>query len=155
MTNFSDGYPFKKLAPKRQGPFRIKEALGKLVYRLDLKGQRKIHDVFHASLLTPYRETFQHGPNYSPPVPELVDGHEEHEVDSIINHKLYYGHPHYLVRWKNQPPAENSWEPEANLRPHAKELLNEYRKDLATKNTTQGQYFDTTHEILKYYVNIT
>ena len=39
MTNFSDGYPFKKLAPKRQGPFRIKEVLGKLTYRLDLKGQ--------------------------------------------------------------------------------------------------------------------
>jgi hypothetical protein len=52
MTHFSDSYLFKKIAPKRQGPFEIKKVLGKLIYRLDLKGQRKIHDDFHASLLT-------------------------------------------------------------------------------------------------------
>jgi hypothetical protein len=57
MTHFLDGYPFKKLTPKRQGPFKIKEVLGKLVYRLDLKGQRKFHNVFYASLLTFYHET--------------------------------------------------------------------------------------------------
>lgn len=32
MTNLHEGYPFKKLAPKRQGPFQIKEVLSPLVY---------------------------------------------------------------------------------------------------------------------------
>jgi hypothetical protein len=100
MTHFSDGYPLKKLVPKRQGPFKIKEVLGKLVYRLDLKGQRKIHDVFHASLLTLYHETEQHGRNYTEPVPEIIDGHEEHEVEAILNHKKSYGRIQYLVKWK-------------------------------------------------------
>lgn len=128
MTNFQDGYPFRKLAPKRQGPFRIKEVLGKLVYRLDLRGQRKIHDVFHASLLTPYHETDQHGKNFIDPVPELINGHKEFEVHSILNHKTLSGHMHYLVRWKDQPQGENSWEPESHLK-NAKEILETYKKE--------------------------
>lgn len=108
MTNFQDGYPFKKLAPKRQGPFRIKEVLGPLTYRLDLRGQRKLHDVFHASLLTPFLETDQHGPNFLEPVPEIIDGQEEHEVEAILNHRTSYGHVQYLIKWQGQAAAENS-----------------------------------------------
>jgi hypothetical protein len=108
MTHFSDGYPFKKLAPKRQGPFKIKEVLGKLVYRLDLQGQRKIHDVFHAFLLTPYHETEQHGKNYTKPVSEIINGHKKNEIEAILSHKRSYGCIQYLVKWKNMPHAENS-----------------------------------------------
>lgn len=157
MTHFNDGYPFKKLAPKRQGPFTIKEVLGKLVYRLDLRGQRKIHDVFHASLLTPYHETEQHGNNYLEPVPQLIDGQEEYEVEAILNHRTKYGHPQYLVRWKNMPQAENSWEPESHLR-NSQEILQEYKArhnlplsspakstfDSATSSSTNKQQWPLT-----------
>lgn len=97
MTNFNDGYPYRKLAPKRQGPFKIKEVLSPIVYRLDLRGQRKIHDVFNACLLSPYVETIQHGPNYISQPPEIIDGHEEHEVEAILHHKTSYGRMLYLV----------------------------------------------------------
>lgn len=115
MTNLNEGYLFKKLAPKRQGPFRIKEVLSPLVYKLNLKGQRRIYDVFHASLLTPYQETAQHGKNFLDPIPEIVDGQEKFKVDAILNHKRSYGHMYYLVVSKDQPSAKNKWLPELQL----------------------------------------
>jgi hypothetical protein len=36
--------------------------------------QWKIHNVFHADLITPYKETELHSPNFTRPPPDLVDG---------------------------------------------------------------------------------
>jgi hypothetical protein len=55
----------KKMAPKREGPFEIKEVLGPVTYRLKLPNTWKIHNVFHAVLLKPYVETEVHGKNFS------------------------------------------------------------------------------------------
>src|ERR1700678_990375 len=54
----------KKIAPKREGPFKIDEVLGPVTYRLKLPETRKIHDVFHAILLQPYVENEVHGENF-------------------------------------------------------------------------------------------
>ena len=53
-----------KLRPKRYGPFKISRVISPVVYQLELPNQWKIHPVFHASLLLPYKETEQHGPNF-------------------------------------------------------------------------------------------
>src|SRR6266699_3059383 len=63
-----------KLAPKWYGPFTITEEISLVAYHLDLPLAWTIHDVFHASLLSPYHETRQHRPNYSRPPPALIDG---------------------------------------------------------------------------------
>ena len=55
--NLKIPYQSKKLAPKREGPFKIKEVLGSVTYRLTLLKQWRIHDAFHTCLLTPYKET--------------------------------------------------------------------------------------------------
>ena len=47
--------PTKKLAPKLYGPFKIIEKIGSRSYRLELQSRWRIHNVFHASLLEPYR----------------------------------------------------------------------------------------------------
>jgi hypothetical protein len=41
----------KKIAPKREGPFKINEVLKPVTYRLKLPETWKIHNVFHAILL--------------------------------------------------------------------------------------------------------
>ena len=41
----------KKMAPKQEGPFEIKEVLGPVTYQLKLPESWKIHKVFHATLL--------------------------------------------------------------------------------------------------------
>ena len=44
----------KKMAPKREGPFKTVEVLGPLTYQLKLPKSWRIHDVFHTTLLKPY-----------------------------------------------------------------------------------------------------
>ena len=60
------------------------------------------HNVFHANLITPYKETAIHRPNYSQLPPDLVNGEEEFEVEQILNMKqMGRGHKmHCLVKWK-------------------------------------------------------
>jgi hypothetical protein len=55
--NIKTEYPTAKLAPKRFRPFPIVEKIGSTLFKLKLPAKWKIHDVFHASLLTPYHET--------------------------------------------------------------------------------------------------
>ena len=40
---------YEKLAPKYYGPYRIKEEIGEVAYRLELPPEATIHDVFHIS----------------------------------------------------------------------------------------------------------
>ena len=63
--NIKTYHPTTKLTPKRHGPFPIKRVLSTIDYQLTLPEQWKIHDVFHVDLLTPYRETEFHSPNYT------------------------------------------------------------------------------------------
>jgi hypothetical protein len=63
-SNLKLPYQTSKLAPKRQGPFKIIRKILPVVYQLELPASWTIHDVFHASLLLPYRETPAHGPNF-------------------------------------------------------------------------------------------
>jgi hypothetical protein len=76
----------KKMAPKREGPFEIKEVLGPVTYRLKLPTTWKIHTVFHAVLLKPYVETEVHGENFSRPIPDILDGEEVYNVEKILKH---------------------------------------------------------------------
>jgi hypothetical protein len=58
-------YQLTKLAPKRYGPFKIIKEVSPVAYQLSLPMTWGIHDMFHSSLLSPYHETTQHGPNFS------------------------------------------------------------------------------------------
>src|SRR5712672_2749051 len=118
----------KKLAPKRVGPFHITKVISPVAFRLDLPSSWRIHDVFHASLLTPYRETAAYGPNFIKPPPDLIDGEEEYEVEAVLNHRMF-GRRHqvqYLIKWKGYPHSDNTWEPSGNV--HADKLINTYHK---------------------------
>eukprot|EP00744_Colponema_vietnamica_P021790 GILI01031190.1.p1 GENE.GILI01031190.1~~GILI01031190.1.p1 ORF type:complete len:344 (+),score=93.40 GILI01031190.1:204-1235(+) len=74
--------PAKKLQPKWLGPFKIKEKISDVNYRLDLPPTMKIHNVFHVNLLRPYypsdpnefpgREVFQPGPVVSSEVARMA-----------------------------------------------------------------------------------
>jgi len=74
VKNLTLPYQSNKLAPRWQGPFCIKQIISPIAFQLDLSHSWRIHDVFHASLLTSFRETPAHRPNYSCPPPDLVDG---------------------------------------------------------------------------------
>lgn len=102
----------KKMAPKREGPFLITEVLSPITYRLQLPKSWKIHDVFHATLLRPYKETDVYGTNFPRPPPTLQDGEEVYEIETILNHRRRGRSYQYLVKWTGYPIEEASWEPE-------------------------------------------
>jgi len=102
----------KKMKPKQEGPFIIAEVLGPVTYRLQLPSSWKIHNVFHATLLRPYKENNIYGSNFPEPPMELKNEEEVYEVDSIINHRKRGRGYQYYVKWKGYPISEASWEPE-------------------------------------------
>jgi hypothetical protein len=90
----------------------------------------KIHPVFHNSLLKPYHETKEHGPNHEKPAPEIVNSKEEHyKIEAILMARPTQNRKstQYLIIWKGYPVSENSWLPEKELT-HAKELLNKLKR---------------------------
>jgi len=120
-------YENRKFAPKREGPFLISEVLSPITYRLAIPTRWKIHNTFHASLLSPYRENSVHGPNYTRPPPDLIEGEEEYEVKAILSHRGSARNRSYLVHWKGYSSADDSWEPETHLE-HAADLLSMYKR---------------------------
>ena len=124
--NLSLPYQMLKLAPRRHGPFTILQRVSPVAYKLELPPTWTIHDVFHASLLTPYHETSQHGTNFTRPPPDLVDNLEEFKVEEIIDHR-HFGKGRrlqYLIKWKGYPTADNTWEPADQI--FAPELIRRY-----------------------------
>jgi hypothetical protein len=92
--------------------------------------------VFHANLLTPYKEMELHGPNFTRLPPDLINGEEEYEVERILDMKQKgRGHKtHYLIKWKGYPTSDNSWEPEENVT--ATKLITEFK---TRKNKAKGR----------------
>ncbi|ESK83643.1 hypothetical protein Moror_12010 [Moniliophthora roreri MCA 2997] len=109
VKNLAIGYPSKKLAPKREGPFKILKVLGPVTYRLDLPHQWKIHPVFHAALLSPFKQTEAHGPSFTEPPLDLIEGFEEYEVEAIVGHRPKKRPREFLVSYTGYDSSHNRW----------------------------------------------
>lgn len=134
----------RKLLPRFIGPFTVKEVINPVAYKLDLPHALKVHDVFHVSLLRPYHEA----PDYrfrAPPLPEIIEGELEYEVEAILGHRMVNKKARskrqaqsgvknpsrryeFLIRWKGYSPDSDSWEPESHLKNCPKTLF-DYKKD--------------------------
>jgi Chromo (CHRromatin Organisation MOdifier) domain len=126
-TNITMSHPFVKLEPKRYSPFPITKVVNDMVFKLKLPYQwlkRKVHPMFHTSLLSPYKETEEHGPNFLEPPPEVIEGAEEYEVEAILGDKTIRKKRHYLIKWKGYANMHNSWEPDDQV--HTDDLVKEY-----------------------------
>jgi len=108
--NIKTRRPSRKLDHKNHGPFQIEKIVSPLAVRLTLPRKWKIHNVFHVSLLEPYR-TSEHG---APPDPSKVlreaddiEQSEEYDVEEVMssvergrgNNKRIL----YLVKWLDYP----------------------------------------------------
>ena len=118
----------RKLTPRQLGPFEVIEEILPVVFKLKLPEAWRVHNVFHASLLMPQVTTSEYGFPAEPPLPELVDGESEYEVENILQHK-FVGRKkeiRYLVQWRGYSRVESTWEPEEHLR-NASEVLEAYK----------------------------
>jgi hypothetical protein len=113
-TNVVTDHPTKKFDDLRLGPYEILEKVGASSYKLRLPETDLSYPVFNKALLMPYVE---------PPVerreerlaPQIVSGNEEYEVEEILNHRKRGRGYQYLVKWKNYPLNERTWEPQRHL----------------------------------------
>src|SRR6266481_2231870 len=130
-----------KLTPKQLSPFRIIQEISLVAYHLELPVNWRIHNVFHASLLTPYHETQAHGPNFTRPPPDLIDGEDEYEVEQIVAHRQFGRAKklQYLIKWKGYPESDNTWEPADQV--HAPELIKHYQSTAHHQSAAR-----TTHQ---------
>jgi hypothetical protein len=122
----------RKLAPRFIGPFRVLQTIGEQAYRLSLPQQYdRIHNVFHVSLLEPWRKS--HGKdNESLPMPDLED-EDEYEVEDVRDEKLIEGETHFLVKWKGWPSEYNQWVHQEDME-NATEAIQSYWKRKGKKN---------------------
>ena len=119
-------YASAKLAPKHHGPFQIMKEISPVAYQLTLPRAWTIHNVFHSSLLMPYKETCEHGAQFQCPPPELIGNEEEYKVEQIINH-WHHGKQcqlQYLICWKGYSAADDTWEPTDQV--HTDTLVKSY-----------------------------
>jgi hypothetical protein len=133
--NLRINLPTAKLVPRRHGPFKVIKVLSPVSYQLQLPTQWSIHPVFHIDLLTPYRETITHGPNYQRPLPDLVDGEEEYSVEQILDSWKFGRRRHlqYLVKWDGYPDSDNMWVDKDDV--FADDKVREFKRSNPAKET--------------------
>jgi Chromo (CHRromatin Organisation MOdifier) domain len=126
-------YSTAKLAPRQHRPFKIDKIISPVAVRLELPTQWNIHPVFHTSLLTPYTETPSHGPNFTRPPPDLIDGEAEYKVEQIRSHRTWGQCKtlQYLIKWKGYPESDNTWENADQV--HASDLIKLYHRTNAQR----------------------
>jgi len=80
--------PSKKLDHKNHGPFQIEKIVSPLAVRLTLPRKWKIHNVFHVSLLEPYRTSEHRAPPDPPKVlreADDIEQSEEYDVNEVMS----------------------------------------------------------------------
>ncbi len=90
---------------------------------LDLPAKLRIHNAFHVSLLRKYTPTAH---CKAMPIPEIIEGELEYEVENILDHRTSRNGTTFLIKWQGYPMEDNTWEPEKNLT-NCHEILHAYK----------------------------
>jgi len=108
--NIKTRRPSRKMDHKNHGPFQIEKIISPLALRLMLPRKWKIHNVFHVSLLEPYR-TSEHR---TPPDPSKIlreaddiEQSEEYDVEEVMSSRKQGRRVLYLVKWLDYPDQKD------------------------------------------------
>ena len=101
-----------KLMPRFIGPFPVEECVNDQAFRLKLPASMRLHNVFHVSLLEPYREDGSYQP---PPATVFIDGDIRYDVAEVLDARSTGSRRQFLVRWEGYGPEHDTWEDEKNL----------------------------------------
>ncbi|XP_076888046.1 uncharacterized protein LOC143538355 [Bidens hawaiensis] len=130
----------KGLVRRYEGPFPVVARVGKVSYHFQLPSKLKIHPVFHVSFLKPYHadlEDLERGVSKRAPTAVVTSFNREvYEILSnrTVSHRVVPKHKEYLVKWKDLPDTEASWEAEDTLW-QFRDKIKEYHEVGATRTS--------------------
>lgn len=73
------------------------------------KNLRRIHPMFHCSLLKSKVILPLCPPPPLPPVPIFIEGEQHIEVKEILDSRKHKGKVQYLIAWKHFPASQSEW----------------------------------------------
>ncbi|CAI7855034.1 unnamed protein product [Closterium sp. NIES-54] len=87
--NLESSHLPSKLRPHFCGPFLVEAQVTPVTFCLRLPATWRIHNAFHVQLLKPYRDpnTVFKGRQPPPPLPVIVNGEPEYEVEAVLAHR--------------------------------------------------------------------
>jgi hypothetical protein len=109
-----------KLAPKYYGPYKVLQRIRSLAYKLELPPYLRVHLVFHISYL---KKVIRNKIPVQTILPEInKEGKIVQEPKKILEIRIKQfinrAITEYLVKWKNLPVEEVTWEDEFFSRKH-------------------------------------
>jgi hypothetical protein len=120
---------YNKLKVKKIGPCRVLKKFGENTYEIELPDGIEISPIFNVSYLYPYRagetdagteepmiQWMKQLPVVEKPQMECI---LDKQVGKKTHRKQYY---EYLVKWKNHPVEDVSWETEAVIQNHGQTM---------------------------------
>ena len=111
--NWRTACPSRKLENKHHGLYRVVRTIGMHGYELDIPATIQKHRTFPVSVLHAAANDLLPGQVVPPPLPVIVEGEEEWEVEEILDSRRTRGWLQYLVKWRGF--TDPTWEPEENL----------------------------------------
>ena len=113
-----------KLSPKYYGPYKVLQKIGTMAYKLELPASSRVHPVFHVSCL---KKVIGENLPVQTIFPELDEEQKiilepesvtETRTRQLRNRSI----SEYLIKWKNLPTEDSTWEDENFIQKHL-ELL--------------------------------
>jgi hypothetical protein len=113
-------YKKRKLEPNFYGPYQIQKSVGQFSYSLDISNKGKLHDVFHVSCLKKKLGPIVHIQIEFPLLDE--EGRLILLLEGILEVRTKFLHYRiindYIIKWKNLPEDEATWEDEEFISKH-------------------------------------
>ena len=112
------------LSPKYYGPYKVLQKIGTMAYKLVLLASSRVHPVFHVSCL---KKVTGDKLLVQTILPELdEEGKTILEPEAVTKTRTRQlrnrSISEYLIKWKNLPTEDSTWEDEKFIRKHP-ELL--------------------------------
>jgi len=117
----------EKLTERFVGPYRIKKIVLSNAIELELLSTVKIHLVVNVSRIRRYVGQVE-GQKKEQPLPVIIKGEEEWEIERILNKRRVREKDKYLVCWKGFMAESDTWEGRENLK-NTKEAIEEFEKE--------------------------
>lgn len=100
----------EKLSARFYGPYTVEARVGKVAYRLKLPPEAKIHPTFHVSQLN--KSIGETTEAVGVPAQLTTEGVLMAEPEAVLGYRKNStkGQEEVLIKWKNLPDYDSSWE---------------------------------------------